>query len=115
MNVAALESLRGDHAVLAEEAHRYERGELHAMLEATGFHVARLTFTNASLFPIMLGARWWQRLRGLKAIEDAHDDFTIPSAVVNDTLTGLLKCEAALLRRLDMPIGSSLLALAQKR
>ena len=55
MNVAALESLRGDHAVLAEEAHRYERGELHAMVEAAGFHVERLTFTNASLFPIMCG------------------------------------------------------------
>ncbi len=81
MNVAALESLRGDHAVLAEEAHRYERGELHAMIEAAGFHVARLTFTNASLFPIMLGTRWWQRRRGLKVVEDAHGEITIPSAV----------------------------------
>src|SRR6478752_6786724 len=113
MNVAALESLRGDHAVLAEEAHRYERGELHGMIEAAGFHVARLTFTNASLFPIMMGTRWWQRRRGLKAVEEAHGEISIPSAAVNHTLTGLLKCEAALLRRLDMPIGSSLLVLAQ--
>jgi SAM-dependent methyltransferase len=115
MNVAALESLRGDHAVLAEEAHRYERGELHAMIEAAGFHVARLTFTNTSLFPIMFGSRWWQRRRGLRSAEDAHGEISIPSPVVNHTLTRLLECEASLVRRVDMPIGSSLMVLAQKR
>ena len=115
MNVAALESLRGDHAVLAEEAHRYQRGELHALIEAAGFHVARLTFTNASLFPIMFGSRWWQRRRGLKPAEEAQGEISIPSAAVNGTLTTLLKCEASLLRRVNMPIGSSLLVLAQKR
>lgn len=115
MNVAALESLRGDHAVLAEEAHRYERGELHAMVEAAGFHVERLTFTNASLFPLMYGSRWWQRRRGLRPAEQAHGEISIPSAAVNYALAGVLKCEASLLRRLDMPIGSSLLVLAQRR
>ncbi len=115
MNVAALELLRGDHAVLAEEAHRYERGELHAMIEAAGFHVQRLTFTNASLFPIMFGSRWWQRRRGLKPAAEAHGEISIPSGLVNQALAAVLKCEASLVRRLDMPIGSSLLVLAQKR
>jgi len=115
MNVAALESLRGDHAVLAEEAHRYGRGELHAMVEAAGFHVERLTFTNASLFPIMLGSRWWQRRRGLKPAAEAHGEISIPSAPVNHALAGLLACEASLVRHVDMPVGSSLLLLAQKR
>lgn len=115
MNVAALESLRGDHAVLAEEAHRYERGELRGMVEAAGFHVERLTFTNASLFPLMYGSRWWQRRRGLKPAAEAHGEISVPAAPVNHALTGLLKCEASLVRRLDMPIGSSLLLLARKR
>jgi len=115
LNVAALEALRGDHAVLAEEAHRYERGELHGLIEAAGFHVARLTFTNATLFPIMFGTRWWQRLRGLKPAEDAHGEISIPPAPVNGTLATLLKCEASLLERINMPFGSSLLVLARKR
>ncbi len=115
MNVAALELLRGDHAVLAEEAHRYERGELYAALEGAGFHVDRLTFTNTSLFPVMFGLRWWQRRRGLKPAEEAQQEIGIPAAPVNQALTGLLKLEAGLVRRFDMPIGSSLLVLAQKR
>ncbi|HTV03071.1 MAG TPA: hypothetical protein VMF13_21160, partial [Luteitalea sp.] len=114
-NVAALESLRGDHAVLAEEAHRYEHGELHAAIESAGFHVERLTFTNTTLFPIMFGLRWWQRRRGLKPAAEAQQEIGIPSAPVNHALTGVLKLEAGLLRMLDMPIGSSLLVLAQKR
>ena len=115
MNVAALEALRGDHAVLAEEAHRYEHGELHAAIESAGFHVERLTFTNTTLFPLMFGLRWWQRRRGLKPAAEAQQEIGIPSAPINHALTGMLKLEAGLLRLLDMPIGSSLLVLAQKR
>ncbi len=115
LNVAALEALRGDHAVLAEEAHRYEQGELHAAVEAAGFHVERLTFTNTSLFPVMYGLRWWQRRRGLKPAEDAQAEIGIPAAPVNLALTALLKLEATLVRHVDMPVGSSLLLLAQKR
>ena len=115
MNVAALETLRGDHAVLAEEAHRYERGELHGIVEAAGFHVERLTFTNTTLFPMMYGLRWWQRRRGLKPAAEAQGEIGVPVAPVNHALTGLLKAEALILRRFDLPIGSSLLLLAQKR
>jgi hypothetical protein len=85
------------------------------MVEAAGFHVERLTFTNASIFPIMFGSRWWQRRRGLKPAEEAQGEISIPSAPVNHTLAALLRSEAALVRRLDMPVGSSLLLLAQKR
>lgn len=115
MNVAAMEALRGDHGVLAEEAHRYERHELHALLEGAGFHVKRLTYTNSTLFPVMFGMRWWQRRRGLKPVEEVQRDFDMPSPGVNTALTRLLRCEAAVVKRLDMPFGSSLLLLAQKR
>lgn len=115
MNVAALELLRGDHAVLAEEAHRYGRGELHAIIEGAGFHVERLTFTNLSLFPVMAGLRWWQRRRGLKLAEEAQKEIGVPPAPVNAALTSVLRFEASIVRTLDMPVGSSLLVLAQKR
>lgn len=114
LNVAALEQLRGDHAVLAEEAHRYGRGELHAMVEGAGFLVQRLTFTNVSLFPVMFALRWWQRRRGLKPAAQAQHEISIPSPAINGALTRLLALEAALVRRANMPVGSSLLLLARK-
>ncbi len=113
MTVAALELLRGDHSVLAEEAHRYGRTELRTLLERAGFTVRRLTFTNVSLFPIMLITRTLQRWRGLKPASEAHGEITPPAAPVNAALTGVLRLEAALVRRVNMPVGSSLLVLAR--
>lgn len=114
MTVAALEILRGDHSVLAEEAHRYGRDELRGMLEAAGFSVARLTFTNFTLFPLMFAVRTLQRWRGLRPAADAQAEITPPAAPVNAALTALLRLEAAIVRRVDMPVGSSLLVLASK-
>lgn len=114
MTVAALELLRGDHSVLAEEAHRFGRAELRALLGASGFAVQRLTFTNFTLFPLMLSVRALQRFRGLRAAADAHSEITPPAAPINVALTTLLRVEAALLQRIDMPIGSSLLVVAEK-
>jgi ubiquinone/menaquinone biosynthesis C-methylase UbiE len=65
LNVAALEILRGNHSVLAEERHRYSRARLRDAVERAGFTVERLTYTHASLFPLMLVVRCAQRLAGL--------------------------------------------------
>lgn len=113
MTVAALELLRGDHSVLAEEAHRYGRAELRQLLTGANFTVHRLTFTNCTLFPLMLATRSLQRWRGLRAAAEAHGEITPPAAPINATLTALLRAEAAMTRWIDMPIGSSLLVHAE--
>ena len=50
VNVAAMEVLRGDHSVLSRERRRYSRADLRRRLEAAGFVVERITYTNATLF-----------------------------------------------------------------
>lgn len=114
MTVAALEMLRGDHSVLAEEAHRYGRAELRGLLVEAGFTISRLTFTNATLFPLMLATRSLQRWRGLRPAADAHGEITPPPGPINAALTAVLRTEAALVRHVDMPFGSSLLVHATK-
>ena len=114
LNVAALELLRGNHSVLAEERHRYTRPMLRAAIARAGFRVARLTYTNATLFPLMFAVRATQRLVGLKPAEEAEGEITVPAAPVNAALAAVLGIEAAAVRRVPMPIGSSLLCLAYK-
>lgn len=114
INVAAMEMLRGDHSILGGEVHRYTRRDLGGKLEQAGFHIRRLTYTNASLFPIMAPARAFQRLRGLKSA-DSRGDFYVPPAPVNALLGAILGLEARLVKAgLNMPFGSSLLCLARK-
>jgi SAM-dependent methyltransferase len=115
INVAGMPILKGDHSVLSEELRRYTRGRLRSVVEGAGFDVVRLTYTNASLFPLMLAVRAVQRLGGLAAPENAALEITTPPGPANAALAGLLKLEARALRRVNMPFGSSLLCVARRR
>jgi SAM-dependent methyltransferase len=112
LNVAALPMLRGNHSVLGGEVQRYTKAGLRAHLLRAGFSVIRLTYTNLAILPLLAGVRFAQRLRGH---HESNREMTVPWAPVNLTLSGLLAAEAAALRVIDMPLGSSLLTLARKQ
>jgi ubiquinone/menaquinone biosynthesis C-methylase UbiE len=114
VNVAALQILRGNHAVFGQELRRSTRRRLRAMLERAGFAIDRLTYTNASLFPLMLVVRTTQRLAGLASPEEAGTDIAMPPAPVNALLSMAVTLDSVALRWMDMPIGSSLLCLARR-
>jgi SAM-dependent methyltransferase len=114
LNVAALDVLRGGHSALSEEVRRYTPSRLRRVVEASGFAIDRLTFAHASLLPLMLPVRIWQRHRAGAAIAPGEFDITVPAAPVNAVLTAVVRAEAAALRLVDMPIGSSLLCHARK-
>jgi SAM-dependent methyltransferase len=113
LNVAALPFLRGNHSILCGEVQRYTRTGLRSHLERAGFAVERLTYTNATTLPLVAGVRLAQRF-GSGDHHESTDEVTVPSAPINMALSGLLALESAALRVVDMPIGSSLLALAIK-
>ena len=114
INVAAMAMLRGDHSAFGGEVRRYHRGELRAHLEAAGFTVVRLTYTNATLFAPLAISRSWQRMRGLRHQSEKQRDIVVPPAPINALMTAALRVEAQLLRHFDAPFGSSLLCLARK-
>ena len=113
LNVAALPALRGNHSILGGEVQRYTRASLRRHLEAAGFEVVRLTYTNAAILPIVAGVRFAQRLRqGEHQLSDV--EMTVPIAPVNLALSGLLAIESIALHAVDMPLGSSVLTLSRK-
>lgn len=114
LNVAALDVLRGPHSVLSEEVRRYTPNRLRQVVESAGFVLERLTFLNATLFPLMLPSRLFQRWRSGNELRPGEFDIQVPAAPINALLTGLVRLEAAALRVVDMPIGSSLMCRARK-
>jgi ubiquinone/menaquinone biosynthesis C-methylase UbiE len=111
VNVAALPWLRGNHSVLGGELRRYRRKELIEKLEAAGFRVTRSSYTNFSILPMIAAVRAQQRLSG----HDASDtEISVPPAPINAALSALLGLEAAALRLVNMPLGSSVVAVGQK-
>ena len=114
VNVAAMKLLRGDHSAFGGEVRRYRRGELRTSLEAAGFQIVRLTYTNATLFAPLAVSRLWQRGRGLRREVHAQLEILVPPAPVNTIMTAVLRLESLWLRWFDAPFGSSLLCLARK-
>ncbi len=111
LNAAALEALRGNHSVLSSEVRRYSKASLTRTLERAGFRILWMSYTNATILPMLLGVRLLQRISGH---QESSDEISIPAAPVNLALSGLLALEAGALRFVGMPAGSSVLCLAEK-
>ncbi len=121
-----VESVAGDVVTLTETTSgpdgtplRVDRASLRFLdvdalagfLAAAGFEIERLTYTNASIAPLVAAVRLMQRLPGHR---ESGREISIPPAPLNAALTAVLALEAAALRWVDMPFGSSLLALARR-
>jgi len=92
---------------------RYTRQRLASRLTGAGFQVERITYTNATLFLPALAVRGLERMTG-RAAEPSEADLTTPQALVNGTLNAALTAEAAWLRLANLPLGTSVMAVARK-
>jgi hypothetical protein len=66
------------------------------------------------LFPFVLAVRLASRVRGRDEQEQVRSDIRVPSPLVNTLLTGLLRVEHQLLRKVNLPFGSSVSVVAVK-
>ena len=115
INVAAMPFLKGEHSDLTQEVRRYTRRGLETALDRAGFTTTRATYTNAATLPLVATVRALQRRGLMRGGSASARDMQTPAAPINAVLSSALAVEAALLRLIDMPFGSSLLALAIKR
>jgi SAM-dependent methyltransferase len=109
VRVPALRLLWGAHDEAVHSRHRYTRGELRSLLQAQGLVPLRLTYGNTFLLPLLLARRTVDRLSGRQG-----SDVGFLPAPLEWAFRSLLQAEAALLRRVSLPLGSSLFALARK-
>jgi SAM-dependent methyltransferase len=116
VTASALEVLRGGHAAEWPEVRRYTKARLRQIAQGAGLQVQRATYLFGALFPMMLAVRIAAR-RNNRSEEKKEDwEFSVPAAPINQTLTWLLRAEAALTRHLPIaPAGSSALVVATKR
>jgi SAM-dependent methyltransferase len=113
INVAALEILRGAHSTLTHERRRYSRRRLTALLNDAGFVIRRMTFTNMVTFPVTLAIRWLDRVSGRSATA-SDTEMRVPASPVNAIFDLALRAEWLLLHAMNLPVGTSLMCLAQK-
>ena len=80
-------------------------------LEDAGFRVTRSSYTNFSILPMVAAVRAKQRLTGHV---ESDAEISVPPAPINTALSALLGLESIALRVVNMPLGSSVMAVARK-
>ena len=114
LNVTALPLLRGDHSDVWGELRRYTLESAARLIEDVGLQAVRVTYLFGSLVPLMLTVRSVQKMLRPFREPRGDSDLTVPLAPLNALLTGMVRGEAALARRVNIPFGSSLLLVARK-
>jgi SAM-dependent methyltransferase len=105
----ALGALWGAHDEAVHSRHRYTRSELVRLLEAAGLRLERASYANALLLPLAALRRGLDRLTG----RQGSDVQPLP-APLNWAFGSALGLEARWLRRMSLPLGVSVFALARR-
>jgi SAM-dependent methyltransferase len=101
---------------------RYSAGELKEKLAQSGFRIRRVTYNNFFIFPMAAALILLRRSAGARPELASHhlsqDEYQVEmepaSPPVNAVLTLVGQIEAGLIRGVNLPIGTSLIAVGQK-
>jgi SAM-dependent methyltransferase len=118
VTVPAFEALWSEHDEINQHKRRYRVPQLKAMLEESGFAVDRITYCNSALFVPVLVTRkaktWWRRVRGLNRGDGPESDLAFYPKPINELFYRILSAEKKIMKRVDMPVGVSILAIARR-
>jgi SAM-dependent methyltransferase len=122
ITVPAFRWLWSYNDIINAHVRRYTARELAGRLDEAGFRVQRMTYNNFLIFPLAVGLILLRRTSDRKPQLASHhldeDKYQVEmepvSRPVNAVLAGMGWLEARMLRWLNLPVGTSIICLAQK-
>lgn len=113
LNSATLHFLYSSHDVASHVLSRHSKNLLEELLIETGFVVEKSTYRLFFLFPLLAAVKIIQKI-GLqsKKAEQVKGDLEKTSPLLNAILFPVMKLENFLLKRINLPIGTSLFVVA---
>lgn len=111
ITVPAFSFLWGPHDDAAHHKRRYTKRELEKKLLKTGFKVIKTSYMNTFLFPAVFTFRL---IRNVFKVGGKRSDFLAYPPLINGLLQHIFSGEAECLKKVNFPVGVSLLVIAQK-
>ncbi len=113
--VPAYEWLKSkEHHKAVHASRRYSRTTLLRLLGSAPVEVLRITHFFASLLPAVAAYRYLQKYTASRNQDAPRSELRPLPGVVNGALFKLVSVERILLRYLDLPLGSSMIAIVRK-
>ncbi len=113
MSVPAHKKLWSGHDVALHHFRRYEKPEFRQLIEGAGLKTRKYTYGMATAYLPAILVRSYKNLRGQKNDGHSTDEFPIPGWL-NGILKKSVEAESVWLKRWNLPIGLSLLCVAEK-
>jgi SAM-dependent methyltransferase len=114
LNLPAWDSLAGEHDRAVKGARRYTPDRIRALLPASRWHIESLHGWNALLLPAVWISRQLSRLRHSATPHPARSDLKPLPHHLNRMLAAIASADFTLCRSLQIPLGTSLFAIARK-
>ena len=111
VTVPAFEFLWSPHDEFVHHVRRYTKAGLKKVLEDAGYNVERISYFNSILFPLALIQRLGMRLLNRKL--STH--LSTPPAIVNWLFKVIFAQEAWILKRTNLPVGLSIIAVVSQK
>ena len=109
VTVPALPFLWGQHDEKHHHYRRYVKTGLHQLVKNTGFKIIKLSYFNFFIFPMVLLIRLLHRFS-----KKEQDELILPPSWLNWLLKKIFASERYFINRMSLPIGVSLILIAQK-
>jgi len=113
IHVAALQMLFSQHDIVCNIKRRYTKKTMKQMLKQYPFfEIKKLSYRMFFLFPIIAAVKLWKKRKKGK---NPKSDQGVPPRFINFLLTQIQYLENFFLRYINLPIGSSLYAVLEKK
>lgn len=114
VTVPAFPWMWGRQDVISHHKRRYRARDFAQLFVMAGLRIRRLTYLNTFLFPVVAAVRLARRVFPEKNTELMSDFSMTKPGRVNDLLAKLFSLEAPLIARVNLPLGVSLLCVAER-
>ena len=107
--------LTKEHHQAVHASRRYTKSSLSALLQSHPIHLSRITYLFTLLFPAIASYRLGLKLLADGKAERPRSELRPLPGFLNHTLYRIMLLERLLLRAINLPFGSSLLAVVRKK
>lgn len=112
LRLPAYNWLRGQHDKVIHTARRYHLKQVASLLQANNAEIELISYANMFLFPAALFKRVFDQLFNNRP---PVSDLEFPAGPVNGLLQNILTFESLLLKKISLPFGLSIIAIAKKK